>query len=98
MQVVLLWVLCGLRCGKRGVGEGGLPELKNLGALEVQHVPEHPIDGVEQLGRCGDRATRACDVRLCGLIVDIAAMPYQSNRQHLLLSVALVNDPVVTNS
>jgi non-specific serine/threonine protein kinase len=47
-----------------GVGEGGWPELINLGALEGQHVPEHPVDGVEQLGRRGDTATRACILSL----------------------------------
>ena len=53
MHLVLLWVSCGLRYGKRGVDEGGLPELINLGALEGRHVPEHPVDGVEQLAHDG---------------------------------------------
>jgi len=64
MHLVLLWVSCGLRSGKRGVGEGGWPELINLGALEGQHVPEHPVDGLQQLGRRGDTATRACILSL----------------------------------
>jgi len=67
MHLVLLWVSCGLRSGKRGVGEAGWPELINLGALEGQHVPEHPVDGVEQLAHDGRQGLRvAPTTRLAG--------------------------------
>ena len=46
----------------------------------------------------GTRELVRSTYRLDGLVVDFAAMAHQSHRQHFLLSVGLVNDPVITDA